>query len=51
LTTPATKKRFAKGGQITVIAAAPNGVSSASGVFLVSPTVFTILPKASGITT
>ena len=51
LTTAASKKRFAKGGQVTVISVAPNGVSSASGVFLAAPTVFTILPKATRITT
>ncbi len=52
------KEAFAKGGQITVIAAAPDGVSSASGVLLDGNDegvagddgVFTILPKARGIT-
>ena len=48
------KQAFAKGGQITVIAAQPNGVSSASGVLLDGNDagiagdngLFTILPKA-----
>jgi hypothetical protein len=51
------KQAFARGGQITVIAAPPNGVSGASRVLLdgvyKGPAgddgVFTILPKASGI--
>jgi hypothetical protein len=44
------KPKFTKGGQIRVIAAPPNGVSSASDVALdASDTVFTILPKARGI--
>jgi hypothetical protein len=44
------KPKFTKGGQIRVIAAPPNGVSSASGVALgANDTVFTILPKARGI--
>ena len=49
---------FATGGQITVIASAPNGVSSASGTLLDGNDegiagdngVFSILPKARGIT-
>ncbi len=52
------KEAFAKGGQITVIAAPPDGVSSASGVWLDGNDegvagdngAFTILPKARGIT-
>jgi hypothetical protein len=45
------KPTFATGGQIKVIASPPNGVSSAAGVLLDgSDTVFTILPKAKGIT-
>jgi virginiamycin B lyase len=44
------KQLFAQGGQITVIAAPPSGVSSASGDLLAAnDTVFTILPKAEGI--
>ena len=51
------KQAFARGGQNTVIAAPPNGVSGASGVLLdggdKGPAgddgVFTILPEASGI--
>jgi sugar lactone lactonase YvrE len=44
------KQLFAQGGQITVIAAPPSGVSGASGGFLAaSDTVFTILPKAAGV--
>jgi hypothetical protein len=44
------KQSFAKGGQITVIATPPSGVSSTTGDFLAAnDTVFTILPKASGI--
>jgi hypothetical protein len=42
---------FPKGGEIKVIASSPNGVSSTAGVLLESSdTVFTILPKAKGIT-
>jgi hypothetical protein len=52
------KQAFATGGQITVIASPPNGVSSASGALLDGNNegiagdngVFTILPKANGIT-
>jgi hypothetical protein len=45
------KPKFTKGGQIKVVAASPTGVSSAAGVLLDSnDTVFTILPKAMGIT-
>jgi hypothetical protein len=44
------KQRFVKGGQITVIATPPSGVSSTTGDFLAAnDTVFIILPKASGI--
>jgi hypothetical protein len=44
------KQTFAQGGQITVIATPPSGVSSASGDFLAAnDTVFTILPKATGV--
>ena len=51
LATSATQKTFAKGGQITVITAPPNGVSSAGGALLSSSnTVFTILPRATGVT-
>ena len=50
------KQAFAKGGQITVIAAPPDGVSSAAGVLLDGNDegvagdngVFTILPRARG---
>src|SRR5262249_40933427 len=45
------KPKFARGGQIKVIASPPNGVRSAAGVLLdASDTVFTILPKARSIT-
>ncbi len=52
------EEAFAKGGEFTVIAAPPDGVSSASGVLLDGNDagvagddgVFTILPKARGIT-
>jgi hypothetical protein len=52
------RSAFAKGGQIAVIAAPPNGVSSASDVLLDGNDevvagdngAFTILPKARGIT-
>jgi hypothetical protein len=52
------KQAFAQGGQITVIGTPPGGVSSASGVLLDGNGegqpgdngVFTILPRASGIT-
>ena len=52
------KQAFARGGQITVIAAPPGGVSGASGVLLDGGDtgqagdngVFSILPAASGIT-
>ncbi len=45
------KPTFPKGGEIAVIASAPNGVSSTAGVLLdSSDTVFTILPKAKGVT-
>jgi virginiamycin B lyase len=44
------KQTFAKGGRITINATPPNGVADAAGDFLaVNDTVFTILPKASGI--
>ena len=44
------KQKFAKGGQITVIATPPDGVSSATGDFLAAnDTVFNILPKARDI--
>ena len=51
------KQTFAKGGQITAIAASPNGVSSAAGILLDGNDegtagddgVFTIMPRASGI--
>jgi hypothetical protein len=51
------RRAFAKGGRITVIAAPPDGISSASGVWLDGDDqgqagdngVFAILPKASGI--
>jgi hypothetical protein len=54
----AGKQAFAQGGQITVIASPPVGVSDASGVLLDGNDqgnagangVFTILPKARGIT-
>ena len=50
--TLAGKQMFAQGGQITVIATPPNGVSDATGDFLAAnDTVFTILPKARGIRT
>jgi hypothetical protein len=45
------KPKFASGGQITVINAPPNGVSSAAGALLdASDTEFTISPKATSIT-
>ncbi|MFI5460432.1 MAG: hypothetical protein ACHRXM_33870 [Isosphaerales bacterium] len=45
------KQPFTKGGQIQVIAAPPNGVSSEAGVLLdTSDTVLTIVAKARGIT-
>ena len=44
------KQMFGMGGQITVIATPPSGVSSATDDFLAAnDTVFTILPKARGI--
>jgi hypothetical protein len=44
------KQTFAQGGQITVIATPPGGVSSTTGDFLAAnDTVFTILPKATGV--
>jgi virginiamycin B lyase len=44
------KQAFAKGGQITVIATPPDGVSSANGQFLdANYTFFEILNKASGV--
>jgi hypothetical protein len=44
------KQTFAQGGQITVIATSPSGVSSASGDLLTAnDTVFTILPQARGV--
>lgn len=54
----AGKQAFAQGGQITVIASPPGGVSDASGLLLDGNHegsagdngVFTILPKARGIT-
>jgi hypothetical protein len=49
LFTIATPKTFANGGQLTIIAAPPHGVSSAAGVFLAASAQFTILPKATGI--
>jgi hypothetical protein len=53
-----SRQAFAQGGQITVVAAGPNGVSSALGALLDGNNqgaggdngVFTILPKARGIT-
>jgi hypothetical protein len=50
--TQGAKQKFAKGGRVTVFAAAPSGVSSAADVLLNAGVngVFTILPKASGIT-
>ncbi len=48
--TLAAKQTFAKGGQITVNATPPDGVSSATGDFLAAGyTVFNFLPKASGV--
>ena len=52
------KEAFQQGGQITVLAAQPDGVSGASGVLLDGGNqgqsgdngVFTILPRGSGIT-
>jgi len=44
------KQRFVKGGQITVIATPPGGVSSAAGYFLAANDAnFIILPNASGV--
>jgi hypothetical protein len=44
------KPKFAKGGQIKVMASPPNGVRSEAGVLLdAKDTVFTILAKARGI--
>ena len=44
------KQKFAKGGQITVIATPPDGVSGAAGDLLsANDTVFNILPKAKGV--
>jgi hypothetical protein len=40
--TSAAQKTFAKGGQLTIIAAPPSGVSSAANGVLAAPTVFTI---------
>jgi hypothetical protein len=58
VTTSAGKSTFAKGGQITVIAAPPNGVTGGSGVALdgnnegvaADNGLFTILASAGGIT-
>jgi hypothetical protein len=45
------KPSFAQGGQIRVSAAPPSGVKSADGLLLDTiDSVFTILPKARGIT-
>jgi hypothetical protein len=52
-----TGQKFKKGGRLTVTASPPNGISSASGVFLDGNNeglsgdngVFTILPNARGI--
>ncbi len=45
------RQKFAKGGQITVTASPPDGVSSATGILLdATDTVFAILAKATGIT-
>jgi hypothetical protein len=50
LTIVGKKPSFAKGGQINIIATPPNGVSSATGVFLAADdTVFIILPKATAV--
>jgi hypothetical protein len=50
LATNATKKTFAKGGQVTIVATPPGGVASASGLLLeASDTGFTIRAKATGI--
>ncbi len=50
LATSATPKTFAKGGQITVISAPPNGVSSATGVPLAAgDATFTLSPRATSI--
>jgi streptogramin lyase len=58
LVTSATKKTFAKGGEITVIASPPGGITGASGLFLDGKNdgvagdngVFSILANASSIT-
>jgi streptogramin lyase len=47
LVTSATAKKFAKGGQLTIVS--PGSVQSAAGVSLGAPTVFTISPRAGGI--
>jgi hypothetical protein len=49
LTTEVTQKTFAQGGMIKIIAAPPNGLKGAAGVFLAKPIQFTVLAKASGI--
>jgi hypothetical protein len=44
------KPKFARGGQIKVIASPPNGVRSEAGVLLdADDAIFRILPKARGI--
>ncbi|MGP0063459.1 MAG: beta strand repeat-containing protein [Isosphaeraceae bacterium] len=49
LATSATNAKFAKGGQLTIIAAAPGGVDSAAGVYLAGNNIFTITAKAGSI--
>jgi sugar lactone lactonase YvrE len=43
------RKEFAHGGQVTVTASPPGGVSSAAGAFLSRETIFTVAANASSI--
>src|SRR5262249_23818981 len=47
LVTSATKQKFAKGGQLTIVS--PGSSSSAAGVSLGPPSVFAISARAGGI--
>jgi hypothetical protein len=50
LLTLSGNQAFAKGGQITIVAAPPSGLESAAGVFLVGVTQFTVSPGARSVT-
>ena len=49
LATSATKAKFPKGGQVTIVNSPPGGVSGAAGGFLAGNLVFIISPKATAI--